>query len=109
MVLVTIWHRCRRLFRHLDDLEETRKSEAIFHGEEYEPLFMREFQWDNWAAPKLENGQPDISAQNDRRWPYWICKSETLSVLKIVQNTENDPKSPIYKIGEIFGEVTNKM
>ena len=49
--------------KYLDDLEDTRKTEAVFHDQPYEPLFKDEFQWDNWAAPKHDNGKPDISRQ----------------------------------------------
>lgn len=94
--------------KYLDDLEDTRKAESIFNDKSYDPLFRDEFQWDNWAAPK-KDGKPDISAQlvgddlidfvNQQLFPY----------LKSFKNTENDPKSLVYKIGEIFGEVKNDI
>jgi len=95
--------------KYLDDLEETRKDEAVFRGEQYTPLFKDEFQWDTWAAPKNTDGTPDISAQltgddlvdfvNHKLFPY----------LRQFKNTEQDPKSILYKIGEIYGEVSNKI
>lgn len=95
--------------KYLDDLEETRKSEAIFHSEEYEPLFKNEFQWDTWAAPKLAGGKPDISAQMTGDDLIEFVNQKLFPYLKSFKNTENDPKSLIYKIGEIFGEVANKI
>ena len=95
--------------KYLDDLEDVRKQESIFTNTTYEPLFKDEFQWDNWAAPKKEDGTIDISAQlvgddlidfvNTKLFPY----------LKEFKNITVDPKSLLYKIGEIFGEVTNKI
>lgn len=95
--------------KYLDDLEDTRKDEAVFKGEPYEPLFKDEFLWDNWAAPKLASGTPDITAQlvgddltdfvNHKLFPY----------LKQFKNAEQNPKSLLYKIGEIYGEITNKI
>lgn len=95
--------------KYLDDLEETRKAEAVFHGEPYEPLFKDEFQWDNWAAPKLQNGKPDLTAQRTGKDLIEFVNQELFPYLKSFKNAENDPKSLIYKIGEIFGEVTNKI
>ncbi|MGO3702183.1 MAG: type I restriction-modification system subunit M [Candidatus Saccharimonadales bacterium] len=95
--------------KYLDDLEETRKAEAVFHGETYEPLFKDEFQWDNWAAPKLANGKQDISAQMTGDDLIEFVNQKLFPYLKSFKNTENDPKSLIYKIGEIFGEVNNKI
>lgn len=96
--------------KYLDDLEDTRKNEAVFHGQDYQPLFINEFQWDTWAAPKKLDGTPDITAQlvgddlidfvNQKLFPY----------LKQFKNLEQaDKRSILYKIGEIFGEITNKI
>jgi len=95
--------------KYLDDLEDTRKHDAVFAGQSYEPLFKEEFQWDTWAAPKKKDGTPDVTAQlvgddlidfvNQQLFPY----------LKLFKATIEDPKSILYKIGEIFGEVTNKI
>lgn len=94
--------------KYLDDLEVTRQSEAVFHGEPYEPLFKQEFQWDVWAAPK-KDGKPDISAQLTGDDLIEFVNQQLFPYLKSFKNAENDPKSLIYKIGEIFGEVSNKI
>ncbi|MFZ3009935.1 MAG: class I SAM-dependent DNA methyltransferase [Candidatus Microsaccharimonas sp.] len=95
--------------KYLDDLEDTRNQEAVFSSEAYEPLFKEEFRWDSWASPKKADGSFDLTAQltgddlvgfvNDQLFPY----------LKQFKNAVQDPKSLLYKIGEIFGEVTNKI
>lgn len=95
--------------KYLDDLEDIREQEAVFSGKTYEPLFKNEFQWDNWAAQKHADGSPDLNARvtgedltefvNLRLFPY----------LKQFKDTAQDPKSLLYKIGEIFGEVGNKI
>jgi type I restriction enzyme M protein len=95
--------------KYLDDLEDTRRSEAVFKGESYEPLFKDEFQWDNWAAPKLRSGQPDVSAQMTGDDLIEFVNHKLFPYLKSFKNTENNPKSLVYKIGEIFGEVNNKI
>lgn len=95
--------------KYLDDLEDIREQEAVFSGKPYESLFKAEFQWDNWAAQKLADGSPDLNARvtgedltefvNDKLFPY----------LKQFKDAAQDPKSLLYKIGEIFGEVGNKI
>lgn len=95
--------------KYLDDMEDRREAEAIFENKKYEPLFSEEFQWDNWAAPKKSDGTPDLTRQlvgddliefvNKKLFPY----------LKGFKNAVQDPTSIHYKIGEVFGEVSNKI
>lgn len=95
--------------KYLDDLEDTRKQEAIFTDEPYAPLFKDEFQWDNWAAPKQTDGSPDVTAQLVGDDLLEFVNSQLFPYLKQFKNAEADPRSLLYKIGEIFGEVTNKI
>lgn len=95
--------------KYLDDLEDTRKMESTFQGKEYTPLFKDEFQWDTWAAPKLASGEPDISAQMTGHDLIEFVNQKLFPYLKSFKSADNDPKSLIYKIGEIFGEVNNKI
>ncbi len=95
--------------KYLDDLEDIREQEAFFSENSYRPLFKAGFQWDVWAAPKKTDGTPDLSKQmvgqdliefvNEKLFPYF----------KEFKNTAEDPKSLLYKIGEIFSEVENKI
>lgn len=95
--------------KYLDDLEETRKDEAVFHDTEYSPLFKYEFQWDNWAAPKKSDGTPDISARMTGTDLIDFVNQKLFPYLREFKNTSQDVKSLLYKIGEIFGEITNKI
>lgn len=96
--------------KYLDDLEDIRKNEAVFKGEPYEPLFKDEFLWDNWAAPKKPDGTPDITAQLVGPDLIEFVNLKLFPYLKQFKNAESqDQRSILYKIGEIFGEVTNKI
>lgn len=95
--------------KYLDDLEDTRKDEAVFHGEKHEPLFKSEFQWDNWAAPKKADGSADVSAQLVGEDLIEFVNYKLFPYLKSFKNTINDPKSILYKIGEIFAETDSKI
>lgn len=95
--------------KYLDDLEDTRKDEAVFHDMEYSPLFKQDFQWDNWAAQKRPDGSPDISARMTGTDLIDFVNGKLFPYLREFKNTSQDAKSLLYKIGEIFGEVTNKI
>ncbi len=95
--------------KYLDDLEDIRKQEAVFSSKQYEPLFKDEFQWDNWAAQKLTDGSPDLNARVTGEDLIEFVNQKLFPYLKEFKNTAQDPKSLLYKIGEIFGEVGNKI
>lgn len=95
--------------KYLDDLEDTRRDEAVLRPEPYMPLFKNEFQWDTWASPKKADGTPDISAQTTGDDLIQFVNQQLFPYLRQFKNTEQDPKSILYKIGEVFGEVTNKI
>lgn len=95
--------------KYLDDLEDIRRQEAIFSGVVYDPLFKREFQWDTWAAPKKADGKPDLTAQMTGDDLIEFVNQSLFPYLKEFKNSTQDPKALLYKIGEIFGEVSNKI
>lgn len=95
--------------KYLDDLEDIRKQEAVFAGKSYEPLFKLEFQWDQWAAPKMADGKPDLTAQMTGDDLIEFVNQSLFPYLKEFKNSAQNPKSLLYKIGEIFGEVSNKI
>ncbi len=95
--------------KYLDDLEDIREQEAVFSGKTYEHLFKSEFQWDNWAAQKLENGSPDLNARITGEDLIEFVNLKLFPYLKQFKDTAQDPKSLLYKIGEIYGEINNKI
>ncbi|MDN5275239.1 MAG: hsdM [Candidatus Saccharibacteria bacterium] len=95
--------------KYLDDLEDIREQEAVFSSKSHEPLFKSEFQWDNWAAPKKTDGSRDVSAQLTGEDLIDFVNQKLFPYLKEFKNATQDVKSLLYKIGEIFGEVNNKI
>ncbi len=95
--------------KYLDDLEDVRKDEATLHQVPYQPLFKTEYQWDTWAAPKKADGSADISARMTGDDLTGFVNHQLFPYLRSFKNAENDPKALTYKIGEIFGEITNKI
>jgi type I restriction enzyme M protein len=95
--------------KYLDGLEEDRATEAALNGKKYTYLLDEEYRWDRWAAPKTFDGRLDHNRAmtgddlrdfvNQKLFPY-------LNGFKL---KASGPNTIEYKIGEIFGEIKNKI
>jgi len=95
--------------KYLDDLEKDRKDAAELMGKTYTPIIDKKFKWDVWAAPKNGDGKLDhhkamtgddlTDFVNDKLFPY----------LRKFKETADHADTIEYKIGEIFGELKNKL
>src|SRR5262249_38831257 len=78
-------------------------------GKRYTYLLDKPFRWESWAAPKDKQGELDHRVAlagddlrdfvNDRLFPY----------LQRFKQKASGPNTLEYKIGEIFGELKNKI
>ena len=95
--------------KYLDALERDRAMEAELERRKYQWLLEKKYRWDSWAAPKDKDGKLDhhkamtgpdlVDFVDDELFPY-------LQGFKIQASS---PQTLEYKIGEIFGELTNKI
>lgn len=95
--------------KYLDGLEQDRALEAQMEGKRYAFILDEPYRWENWAAPKGTDGKLDHNkAQtgddlrdfvNDKLFPY----------LHGFKQRATGPNTLEYKIGEIFGEIKNKI
>jgi type I restriction enzyme M protein len=95
--------------KYLDGLEQDKADEAALEGKKYTYLLDRPYRWDVWAAPKGKDGQLDHNKAmggddlrdfvNDSLFPY----------LQKFKAGASGPNTIEYKIGEIFGELKNKI
>lgn len=95
--------------KYLHDLEKERELQALLGGKPYQPIITDEFCWDKWAAPKDEEGNQDkknaltgedlLDFVNQKLFPY----------LKKFKQSASAPDTIEYKIGEVFGELKNKI
>ena len=95
--------------KYLDALERDKAMEADLEGRPYAFLLEEQCQWERWAAPKDKLGQPDhnkamtgddlIAFVNGKLFPY----------LHGFKAKASGPQTLEYKIGEIFGEIKNKI
>ena len=95
--------------KYLDALEQDRAADAALNGKKYAYILDKPYRWDVWAAPKDKKGQLDHHAAltgddlcdfvNRKLFPY----------LHAFKQKASGPDTIEYKIGEIFGEIKNKI
>jgi type I restriction enzyme M protein len=95
--------------KYLDGLEQDRTTEAALEGKRYTYILDKPFRWESWAAPKGKDGKLDHNKAltgddlrdfvNEKLFPY----------LQGFKQKASGPNTIEYKIGEIFGEIKNKI
>jgi type I restriction enzyme M protein len=95
--------------KYLDALEQDKADEAALDGKKYSYILDAAYRWERWAAPKTGDGKPDHNTAlvgddlrdfvNQKLFPY----------LHGFKQRASGPNTIEYKIGEIFGEIKNKI
>jgi type I restriction enzyme M protein len=95
--------------KYLENLDKERANIARLEAKKYAPILDREYQWEVWAAPKGKDGKLDHNKAlsgddlrdfvNQKLFPY----------LHGFKQKAGSPDTIEYKIGEIFGEIKNKI
>jgi len=93
--------------KYLDDLEETKRTEAQLAGNKYEYILSSEYRWNNWACPKGKDGKLDHNKALDGDDLKDFVDHKLFPYLKKFKAEE--PNTIEYKIGEIFSELKNKI
>src|SRR3989449_4055740 len=95
--------------KYLEDLEEDKATVAKLEGKKCASILDKPYQWENWAAPKSKDGKLDHNKAltgddlrdfvNGKLFPY----------LHGFKRKASGPNTIEYKIGEIFGEIKNRI
>ena len=95
--------------KYLDGLEQDKADEAALEGKKYAFILDKPYRWDEWAAPKGKDGKIDHNQAmtgddlrdfvNQKLFPYLHGFTQKAS----------GPNTIEYKIGQIFGEIKNKI
>lgn len=95
--------------KYLDGLEQDKAAEALLEGKSYRYILDAPYRWESWAAPKDAAGQLDhhqaltgddlVEFVDRRLFPY----------LHDFKLRATGPNTIEYKIGQIFGEIKNKI
>lgn len=94
--------------KYLDDLEETRKTEAALAGKStYKYILAPGYSWNEWACPKNADGKLNHNKALDGDDLKEFVDHKLFSYLKKFK--AEDSNTIEYKIGEIFSELKNKI
>jgi type I restriction enzyme M protein len=95
--------------KYLDGLEQDKADEASLNGKKYTYILDKPYRWESWAAPKGKDGKLDHNNAmtgddlrdfvNQKLFPY----------LHAFTQKATGPNTIEYKIGQIFGEIKNKI
>ncbi|MGA2248788.1 MAG: N-6 DNA methylase [Verrucomicrobiota bacterium] len=95
--------------KYLDALESDKAMEAELNGKKYAGILDKPYRWESWAAPKDKDGKIDhnkalvgddlVAFVNGKLFPY----------LQGFTTKATGPNTIEYKIGEIFGEIKNRI
>jgi len=95
--------------KYLEDLEVNKSMEAELNGKEYTPILDKKYTWSSWAYPKDENGKLDHNKKMTGEDLKNFVDLELFPYLKKFKENAQSPDTLEYKIGEIFGEIKNKI
>ncbi len=95
--------------KYLDGLEHDKSDEAKLEGKKYAYILDTPYRWESWAAPKGNDDRLDHNKAmtgddlrdfvNQKLFPYLHGFTQKAS----------GPNTIEYKIGQIFGEIKNKI
>jgi type I restriction enzyme M protein len=95
--------------KFLDGLEQDKAMEAKLEGKKYAYILEKPYRWESWAAPKGKDGKLDHNVAltgNDLRE---FVDKKLFPYLHGFRQKASGPNTIEYKIGEIFGEIKNKI
>lgn len=95
--------------KYLDAFESEKAMEAQLEGRKYAYLLEPPYRWESWAAPKGKDGRIDHNvalAGDDLRD---FVNGKLFPYLHGFKAKASGPNTIEYKIGEIFGEIKNRI
>ena len=95
--------------KYLDDLEHEKSLAAELMEKEYSYIIDPQHRWNAWAAPKDASGKFDHNNALTGSDLMDYVDNELFPYLKSFKQTRDSPDTIEYKIGEIFGEIKNKI
>jgi len=96
-------------FKYLDALEADRAAEAVLEGRDYPFILSEPYRWAAWAAPKAADGKIDHNASMTGDDLKGFVNTKLFPYLAGFKQRASGPQTIEYKIGEVFGEITNKI
>ena len=95
--------------KYLDGLDQERAMEAQLAGKKHAFILEPQFRWESWGCPKGKDGKLDHNkAQTGDDLRDFVNK-KLFPYLHRFKEKATGPNTIEYKIGEIFGEIKNKI
>jgi len=95
--------------KYLNDYEYNKSLEAELLGQEYQYIIDQKHRWVTWAAPKDAQGNFDHNNALTGSDLIDYVDQELFPYLKAFKQRADNVDTIEYKIGEIFGEIKNKI
>ncbi|MDH4250870.1 MAG: type I restriction-modification system subunit M, partial [Nitrospira sp.] len=95
--------------KYLDGLEQDKADEARLEGKRYSFILDKDFRWESWAAPKGKDGKLDHNKALTGSDLSEFVNLKLFPYLHSFKQKASGPNTIEYKIGEIFGEIKNKI
>ncbi len=95
--------------KYLDGLEQDKAMEAELEGKSYSFILDEPYRWDVWAAPKTADGKLDHNKALTGDDLRDFVDRKLFPYLHGFKQKASGPNTIEYKIGEIFGEIKNKI
>ncbi len=95
--------------KYLDGLEQDRADEAALEGKDYAYILEKPYRWESWAAPKNAEGQIDHNTAITGDDLVEFVNEKLFAYLRGFKLKASGPNTLEYKIGEIFGEIKNRI
>jgi type I restriction enzyme M protein len=95
--------------KYLDGLEQDKATEARLEGKKYSFILDADYRWESWAAPKDAAGKLDHNQAKTGDDLRDFVDRKLFPYLHGFKQRASGPNTIEYKIGEIFGEIKNKI
>ncbi len=95
--------------KYLDGLEQDKSMEAELEGKQYTYILDELYRWESWAAPKTSDGKLDHNKALTGDDLRDFVDRKLFPYLHGFKQKASGPNTIEYKIGEIFGEIKNKI
>src|SRR6202142_327196 len=95
--------------KSLDGLEQDKADEAELDGKKYTYILDKPYRWESWAAPKGKDGKLDHNKAMTGDDLRDFVNGKLFPYLHGFKQRATGPDTIEYKIGEIFGEIKNKI
>ncbi|MCB1102461.1 MAG: type I restriction-modification system subunit M N-terminal domain-containing protein, partial [Kiritimatiellae bacterium] len=95
--------------KYLNALEADRATAAALSGKTYTHIRDKPYRWSVWAAPKGSDGKIDHNAALTGDDLIAFVNGKLFPYLQGFKQKASGPNTIEYKIGEIFGEIKNRI